>query len=429
VKRFYLSASATKTFLSCARKWYFEKVEKRRPESTPSQARGSEIHRQLEMKLKKGEPLVDPVAVQIYQALPRFPVLDIERKFERGDWLGYIDLVYATGDNSVGVSDHKTTSNLRYALTDVTLYDDIQATAYAYLVQQHYPADLVHLHWTYGRTRGKAKSQTARTQMTRAFAEDRIATLNEKVLIPAKALLREKPGAQEVEPDTSACSNYGGCPHASYCEITDQQRIASMSTKKSLWEKSGMVNRQPVKQETPAVITPAPIIKPGKPALFGSSVTLQKPTKPALFGKQPTAPVQAPAPAQVPAPVKAPPVQAPAPEPVKGRGFTLLVNCWAQDAQDLSALFAQANEIACRFAISADEAPKTATDYMLIPYKGSGYFATALRYLLDGGSDEIRPVIKVSSSSWLYLPPCREAAVVVSILSERAGRVVTGVSR
>lgn len=228
-----VSASQVETFRSCPRKWFNGSVLKERAPQSPSQARGEEVHAQIEPYLLTGQidaasphaPLVE-VARQFLPAPGKGLLVEHEFRmptFEGGpEFLGYIDLADPRG-SVLRIYDHKTTSDFRYAKTPAELCESVQMMAYAqwgFSVLETFgidKADVVEVAHVYLRTRGKPKAHFVSTVVSREHVEGQW----QKIL----ATVREMQGwaqkhpktADDLPPNTDACGMYGGCYYRPKC--------------------------------------------------------------------------------------------------------------------------------------------------------------------------------------------------------------------
>src|SRR5690349_21607931 len=123
---FKLSVSQIETARTCMRKWAFQKIDKLVDPPKPATILGSAVHDQLEKYLRDGAPInprinAGRIAMIGCQFLPppKAPGMEVEKYFtiEIGPALfrGYIDLLLPLRDNALLISDHKTTSNFKWA--------------------------------------------------------------------------------------------------------------------------------------------------------------------------------------------------------------------------------------------------------------------------------------------------------------------------
>jgi RecB family exonuclease len=226
------SASQFKTFDRCERKWGFEKIEGIRVPPSASQALGIRVHSVIEEFLKGDVKTFSPqsspehkIAFAGYQWWPaRSDILEIERKLELEiagcPVVGYIDVDAVTQASQAGsfplVIDHKTTSDFKWAMSEEELEKDIQQTIYSADALERHGAELVKCQWIYYLTKGKPAAKAVGVTLQRSQVEDNLGKLGELVERMEVARFAEK--ANELRPNTNACSDYGGCPHSMRCE-------------------------------------------------------------------------------------------------------------------------------------------------------------------------------------------------------------------
>lgn len=232
-----ISASQISLFESCNRKWYYERVLGLKTPTTASQALGTAVHTHAEEWLLQGKLPPDTPAGRILRAglahlpVPKTAGLRVEEEFTlhvptpddiEASLIGYKD-IYLPG---VQVWDIKTTKSDRYIKEPEELYNDIQAGIYGYNALQEAPElTNIPLKWVYYLTTGAPRCIPVSVQMDRAQANksmDRAADMATK----AGRLKVLQPKAEDVEPNTRACSAFGGCPHRSYC-ATNKTSVAS----------------------------------------------------------------------------------------------------------------------------------------------------------------------------------------------------------
>ncbi len=128
------------------------------------------------------------------------------------------------------VSDHKTTSDFRYAKTAADLRKDPQGIIYAMAVMDHYKSDQADLIWTYMLTKGARKAKRVHLRVLREDVEIEFA----KIELTASEIVAThlaQPSPLTLPPNTSACSAYGGCPYRGNC--TDLSTVNTQGKKMS----------------------------------------------------------------------------------------------------------------------------------------------------------------------------------------------------
>src|SRR5262252_9318570 len=132
----------------CPRKFAWDKVDKVPREGNVYAQFGTETHEHLRAYYQSGimPPIDTPTgncAVALLSHLPPpQPGLRVEEHFAHDRFYGYVDLVHGNR-----IFDHKTTSNHKWAKTD--LLSDLQACIYARLVMHEIGELRVTLQWNY----------------------------------------------------------------------------------------------------------------------------------------------------------------------------------------------------------------------------------------------------------------------------------------
>lgn len=238
----HYSASQLKTFRGCKRAWYYDKVVGLpRPESQ-ALALGTATHAELADYLTgaKGLEALGPLARAAAPLLPApSPDLHVERpmelRIETDDavdrqFVGFVDLLvpptHTDRDGVPLISDHKTTSNFQYALTEYEIAQDVQMLAYGQYALLRYPdADSVELQHTAILTRGKPVARNTSVVVSRPDIEAR--WLRHLAILPDMEATRAATSASDVEPtgrSIDTCQKYGGCPYLTTCNLDSIKR-------------------------------------------------------------------------------------------------------------------------------------------------------------------------------------------------------------
>ncbi len=285
---YFFSASQVETFMSCPRKWGWKYIARIAPTQANSAQVGDAGHKELETHLGGGAidftKVIHGVRIGdvIAPGLGLLPApcaagMRIETSFNfpsnRGPWTwtgrkdiecddgAVFPVVEGQPDVPAGcpvVSDHKTTSDLKWAKTPDALEWDVQANLYAYELL-HFGACKVHedckadeglaracfaakqphavdLVWTYYQTRGAKKSKRVHLRVLREHADEAFARIETIAKDMAKhhdqAACEFDKGAyvQSMPPNPTQCDAYGGCPYQGECQLTITERFsASMS--------------------------------------------------------------------------------------------------------------------------------------------------------------------------------------------------------
>lgn len=238
----YTSASQVETFEKCERAWFLGSVMKERTPPSPSQAFGTVTHSRLEAYLLGHAWLTPPGVDQAHldrilqAAIPHLPS-PAARKFRvEGSielptydggpiWRGFVDL-WEPDTHPPIVTDHKTTSNLRYAKTPQELAVNTQLVSYAKWAIGTIRTNVVRVKHLYLVTKGKAQAHPVHTDLT----VDQINKGWGNILSTVKRMqpLRVLTDYNEVTPsgvDTGHCHAYGGCAYRNKCGIGPDQII------------------------------------------------------------------------------------------------------------------------------------------------------------------------------------------------------------
>lgn len=220
---YVFSVSQVETFLTCPRKWGFDKIDGIPSEPNRFAELGQDVHGVLEEYLGKAIP-IDPdtragrIAMPGIKFLPypRAPGMRVERwfaiEFGVAAYRGLKDIEIIQGSSIPLVLDHKTTRSWDWKKTKHELLRDVQAGIYAADAMQKTGADEVALRWLYYRTEGAPLSEPVDVTIDRKQVSNILSFVNHT----AKRMIRVLQTcskAMDVEPDYSGCSAYGGCPH------------------------------------------------------------------------------------------------------------------------------------------------------------------------------------------------------------------------
>jgi hypothetical protein len=231
---FGAGASQGKAYLACPSKWHFENVQGIRPVTTKPQGFGSAVHAYLEAYLTTGAPpdAEDPagrVALATVHLLPAPPVPAslVEHRFRLDTLappirvLGAIDLIWPErvrlqdGREAISIWDHKTTSNLKWALLVPEIANDFQALTYvaavAEILSWHGPIKFALSYATRDKSpKTDLRSYTfepAEIAAAKVFVADTFARMQATSILPI----------DRVPFDPGRCGDYGGCPHRFRC--------------------------------------------------------------------------------------------------------------------------------------------------------------------------------------------------------------------
>lgn len=266
----HVSASQIKTYRRCKRKWFWEKIRGFRSPDTRATLLGKHVHSLLEHYLEHGKvpthlfeqrfPEAWDIALPGLENLPPPPIPKryIERAFLltcfRVPAYGFIDLLEP--DQNL-VTDHKTTSDLKYAFGQGNpekpwhkpaelLLSDPQALLYCavapHLFTRGPDAEYLDLPVTtveranlgetafrhvYYRTRGAPRSVQTEVRLT---GEDLGSGLDKiDSTINAMVVDATRPQAADIQPNLSACKDYGGCPHLARCQAIGDVKLGGLA--------------------------------------------------------------------------------------------------------------------------------------------------------------------------------------------------------
>lgn len=274
----YWSASSLQVGESCLRKWYFEKVERRKPPQTTAQTIGVELHAQNEAFLRTGANGLGSLAMRGKHMLPapgpdllvehdlvipldaELVARDAEQEGRQGladkiraactladaplkidgvPVVGYVDLMHARGVNqgasdpseamdppgTVEVVDWKTTGNAKYIKSPLEVSRTIQMTSYGmWVLGQFQDCTGVRLSHGYYVTSG---GELPRKVSLRVLPETlRSQWDGVRALAGTLSTVAAASSAQDVPGNQDACDAFGGCPHRSYCTSGSESGLA-----------------------------------------------------------------------------------------------------------------------------------------------------------------------------------------------------------
>lgn len=245
----------------CLRKWYYEKVEGKKPPSTTAQELGTQIHAEIESYLRTGVNALGPLAARGKPMLPDpGPDLMIEHDIMVAPGaapadatlddaplrilgipvVGYIDLLHGRCTNkgvadiedtqdppgTIEIIDWKSTARSEYIKAPDVMAKTIQMTVYGKWVITAFP-ETAHVRLSHGYfvTKGSA----APRKVTLRLLPEQINRQWERVERVAGSIVdaARKTNADEVPANTRACGAYGGCPHRSYCRASTQEALVA----------------------------------------------------------------------------------------------------------------------------------------------------------------------------------------------------------
>ena len=263
-KRHTFSSSMVSEWLECERKFAFQYIAGHKKPATKATTLGTQIHDVLEHYLKghgwdfATYPEAAKLASHLAPLLPEPKTwgLIVEGEWRneshpRHAWSGRIDwILYALSPKlRIKIGDHKSTSSIaKWAKSEDDLRENVQAILYAWhalatieatleaMVDEDVPTyavlDLaqtveeIDLQWTYVQTTGKPSPTPRTLTLSKKHILDRMSLIDD-VAEGMSHALDTVTDPNELQPTTSACHKYGGCPFAPMCKMTTKQRISA----------------------------------------------------------------------------------------------------------------------------------------------------------------------------------------------------------
>lgn len=268
-----LSPSGAKTITRCMTKWWFEKIGGRRPPTTPAQSIGLAIHERAENYIQTGEygyPDDDPIVKLVVPGQKYLDVMrdgflhrggEVEKLYEvpKGEWPVpvFCRTDYTESGADPWVNDHKSTKDLysQYIPTPFDLANPgphgDQMLWYGYMEWRNdpNPPESYHVQHTYF------------SSVSPASRVVRVRTTWEKTMLVAKKFGEIAntmyDAAQVLQPEQlefnlDACSDYRGCPHATYCPHL-QDRVGGLSRLRGKLKRKSRGEPAPQQQEKPTM--------------------------------------------------------------------------------------------------------------------------------------------------------------------------------
>ena len=226
-----LSASQIQTFSDCQRKWAWRIIEGIEEPPNKAAELGGLVHAELEKYLTGGSvdftTEVGYIAAAGLEHLPKpgTPGLLVEQEFHFEGPSGHTYLGYKDLEEPGTVTDHKTTSDLRWQKTADELRTDIQATLYAVdYFRKHPDEPRVGLRWVYYQTKNTKKSAVTHIRVDQTETWQRFLEIEK---IAEEMHLASTKRALELPPNINHCSAYGGCPHQGRCNLSPFDKMRS----------------------------------------------------------------------------------------------------------------------------------------------------------------------------------------------------------
>ena len=268
----HLSATRVKLFdQGCKRKWaaqYVKGFDGERPvriPATPIMQFGTDMHKVAENWLREGIVPPETLPGATFRAgIQHWPPpaadglmveVDFDMEVPGGIFQGQADVVIWK-DGKLIIADHKTTSSVRWAMSQTELARDPQALFYAKVFMDKYGVGEAGLKWVYYE---RAKSiydvpdtKVVETTVTRADADEhwnRQLNNMENML----AIYGQSVYPSEVEANENFCYAYNRqCPFMEHCETLKGLNMKSLEELRALSKKKAQ-NEAP--SDAPAVVT------------------------------------------------------------------------------------------------------------------------------------------------------------------------------
>ncbi len=223
--KWILSATEIETFELCRRKWAYQYLDEIKTPPSKAARFGSAVHSFLQNHLTGNA--IDYQTAEgrvIFPGLGFLPKRLAHENVERPIFFskhglmfrGYIDFVEQIDATTFLIGDHKTASNLRYALAIHELKKNTQANIYAQWAFTERAAELVKLRWVYYRTSSSPKAMSVDTELSKSEAEENflnIADTGNKIL----AIVKDGPPSIKQPRNSAACFKYGRCHFFDRC--------------------------------------------------------------------------------------------------------------------------------------------------------------------------------------------------------------------
>lgn len=218
----HLSASQVKTFQMCQRKWFFEYPLGIKSPPTKAQTFGVDVHTQLEEYWLKGITPYSPAARAALKLIPTHEVhpfvelpLDAPPLMLTGIKVkGFIDLLLDEG-KWIHIYDYKTTADMKWALTEKQISQDVQMNAYARWAYLKNPTARVTVSLVYMLKDGSNRAEKRCAEIGFADSLDFWSGL-----VPTGEAMKfaaQVASVSDLPANYDACGNYGGCPHQKIC--------------------------------------------------------------------------------------------------------------------------------------------------------------------------------------------------------------------
>lgn len=260
-----VSPSQIKTFSSCPRSWWFDKVAGLRPpeEEEPEHfAVGTALHKQQEDYYEL-DKTPDNESCRYVLGLPGVPsrsvsgiLIEEPRNYELRLYAagipmrGRIDLRAPPQDGTFTILDWKSCKNFKYCKSPEDLARDVQGIVYLKYGFTQYPeAEYGIFKHVYIKTEGVGGKVVPTEALDRNTVDDVYREIEKTV-----ERIKQTAGLEvqdDVEFDKSACFAYGGCPYQKHCNAFKRKKVETQEMDKSFIErmKAAKNNPEPVKPQ------------------------------------------------------------------------------------------------------------------------------------------------------------------------------------
>lgn len=302
-----LSPSQIDAAEDCLRKWAWDKIARVPRPTSPSAALGTLVHAQIERYLKFRQPLdlLTPEGQIAHTGSHLWPtnvrLENVERPFtldlEGLKFRGVIDLWH----DHPKVTDHKSTSDFKWAKTPEILKRDPQGVVYGLHAMREYGTDAVELEWIYYRTKEPYRKPAMPVRATVTYRDilpgiERIHRTGETLV----RLAERKAHPLSLPFSASSCEKYGGCAYKGLCNLSPLERLEAHMTQPASMAEAIAKLTGAVNPGAPPAPAPVPVAAP-------PGVTLSPDGKYYLTPENTWAPYPPPAPVVAPPPPPAPP--------------------------------------------------------------------------------------------------------------------------
>lgn len=250
-----ISATQIAKVRRCERLIGFEYCDGIKLAPSKKQEFGKAVHKQLEDWLRDGkapdDTAVGKVAKQGIQSgwlpAPRTKGVGVEQSFtlpwRKGvQLIGFIDCNVPPPVFDVPVViDHKTTSDLRWAMSEVELQNDPQAIIYAIWATVFYKAPEVIARWIYyaasnpknGPRKPKGSQLVEYKFNVRELQTEKLELIRPDInrIVEIRSTLT---GGQALPASPESCELYEGCFYKDKCNLTAEDRFAAFIEKENL---------------------------------------------------------------------------------------------------------------------------------------------------------------------------------------------------